>query len=493
MNQMREPEFKMSKDKSVSRLHTGDVREFMKVLKGYGSYKKFVDLTITSPPYYNVKSYGYKNQIGHGQKYEDYLDDLDRIFEQIYHVTKDTGSLWIIVDSFSRGGRLVQLPFEIAERIRNSGWFLVDTHIWRKDKSLPWTNKGHLRNVFEYILFFAKTDSYKFYDNRIRIFELPELKEWWVKYPERYNPEGKLPTNVWEYPVPTQGSWGHRNMRHFNPLPPKMIERILLLTTDKGDVVLDPFAGSGTVLAVADFWGRRWFGFEKNQEYCDMFKKYVLKEIEEELANEQKRNEQFRVLRKKFRRTIEDLRLVKFPKSLVKEIYRRDILGSKQISLNTIFALFRKPAKDEISTMPSNKFMIEDIFLIFDEVIDSEDLAEQIRKIGSKAPLSKFGIEPNIVVMDRNEFVSRHENMLQGVSFMLYAYGVVHKFEKQTTFSKWRAHSENPKWKNYFRNGVPPIISNVKVNRRIPKIWKSREERFRILISEFEEEIGQSD
>ena len=459
-------------------------------MKRYGSYKKFIDVTVTSPPYYDVKSYGYKNQIGYGQKYVDYLDDLGQIFQRIYDVTMDTGSLWIIVDSFSRGGRLVQLPFDIAERIKNSGWSLVDTHIWKKDKSLPWSTKGHLRNIFEYILFFAKTDSYKFYDDRIRIHEFPKLEEWWVRYPERYNPEGELPTNVWEYPVPTQGSWGRRKFRHLNPLPPKMIERILYLTTDKGDVVLDPFAGSGTVLAVADFWGRRWFGFEKNREYCDMFEKHVLKEIEEGLIIERKRSEQLKVLREKFRKTIEDLRLAKFPKSLINEIHRREILGSKSASLNTIFAISRRPTKDEISTMPSYKSMVEDIFLVFDENIEQEDLAEEIRKIASKAPLSKFGIEPKIFVMNKDEFVSKHENELKGIGFALYAHGTAHKFEREITFSQWVSQNAKPCWRDYFTKGKPPIVSNVIVNQEIPKTWMSKEEKFDALRKKYEEAIG---
>ena len=104
----------------------------------------------------------------------------------------------------------------------------------------------------------------------VRLTETSLLKEWWVRFPERYNPKGIVPTNVWEFSIPTQGIWTGKSLRHFNPLPPKMIERIILLTTDAGDVVFDPFAGSGTTLSVADFLDRKWFGFELNKEYCKM-------------------------------------------------------------------------------------------------------------------------------------------------------------------------------------------------------------------------------
>jgi DNA modification methylase len=477
----------MPSDDSIFKLHNRDVRKVQEILESYGCHKKFVDTTITSPPYYNVKTYGYKNQIGHGQKYSEYLDDLEEIFEQIHFVTNDTGSLWIIVDTFGKDGKLVNLPFEMAERIKHCGWNFTDILIWKKDKTLPWSKKGQLRNIFEYVLFFTKSDHYKFYDDRIRIFEFSELKQWWTRFPERYNPEGTLPTNVWEYPIPTQGIWGKKSFRHFNPLPPKMIERILLLTTDDGDVVLDPFAGSGTVLSVADFMHRRWFGFEMNKVYCDMFEKYVLKETKEEMLIEKKRDDELEVLRKQFKETIKNLRLAKFPKSLIRESYRRKVLDIEKDSINAVFAISREPTKDELSKMPDNKFMVENIFLVFNDDVKSEFVQKQIEEIASKAPLSKFGIDPRIFVVNKNEFVLKHGHTFEDFSFALYAYGVVNEFEKEIAFSQWLCESEKPEWRKYHKNGVPPIISNVKVNQKTPKTWKSAEERFRIEMNKFEE------
>lgn len=75
---------------------------------------------------------------------------------------------------------------------------------------------------------------------------------------------------------PTQGIWSTSSLRHFNPLPSRMIETILLLTSDPGDVVFDPFAGSGITLGVADFLEGKWFGFEMNQKYCEMFVKEII-------------------------------------------------------------------------------------------------------------------------------------------------------------------------------------------------------------------------
>lgn len=477
-------------NRALFKFHNRDVREFREILQSYGCSEEFIDVTITSPPYHDLKTYGYENQIGYGQEFPDYLAALERIFKDILDLTTSTGSLWLIVDTFSRGKKLVQLPFKLAERLKKIGWILVDMNIWKKDKTLPWRKEGQLRNIFEYILFFAKSSSFKFYADRIRVPDISQLKEWWVKYPERYNPKGALPTNVWEYPIPTQGSWSNKSLRHSNPLPPKMVERILLLTTDDRDVVLDPFAGSGTVLAVADFMDRRWFGFEMSKEFCNMFDKDFLKEVREELFINKKREDELKALRSSFEEKIKNLRLVKFPKSLIRELYRRKILDIDRIPINTVFVVSREPTEEELSEMPENEFMLEDIFFVFDSDIKTEVLKEGINEVISKPPLSKFGIEPTVFLHQKDEFVSQHRNTFNDINLWLYAYGVVYRFEKQMDFSHWITENTEPRWAAYVGNGIPPIISNVQVNQKIPKTWKSREEKFNILKERYEKALG---
>lgn len=479
----------MSSGKSVLRLHNCDARELRKILERCHYYRKFVDATVTSPPYYDVKTYGYENQIGHGQQYLEYLNDLEEIFKEVYKITNDTGSLWVIVDAIVKDGIVINLPFEISERLSCCGWNLTDTIIWKKDKTLPWSRKGQMRNIFEYILFFTKSDRFKFHADRIRISDLSKLKQWWTKYPERYNPKGALPTNVWEYPIPTQGSWSKKSLRHFNPLPAKMIERILLLTTDQGDVVLDPLAGSGTVLAVADFLNRRWLGFEMNREYCAAFEKKVLNEIKKEMLTDRKAEDEIRASQHKFEKMIRDLRLVKFPKSLIKELNRRQYLDPKRNHVNTVFATSRTSTGDK-GKIPANKLMIEDIFLVFDNDVETNALKRHIHETISKPPLSKFGIEPRFYLLDRERFVLKHSNTFQDLSLWLYASGVVYKFEKPITFTNWLSESKKPHWEKYSRKGTPPIISNVKVNQAISRTWMPRKEKFDLVKDIFETAIG---
>jgi hypothetical protein len=258
-----------------------------------------------------------------------------------------------------------------------------------------------------------------------------------------------------------------------------MIERILLLTTVPGDVVLDPFAGSGTTLSVADFLKRKWFGFEMNKEYCETFGK-IKEETKLEMMIERKRNDKLELLRNQFEQKIKNLRLVKFPKSLMRELYRSEAFVSLAQPVSAIFAFSGEHQKDggDLSKIPSNKFMTEDIFLIMNNNSETEFLRKQINTVISRAPLSKFGIEPRIFLRSRDEFISNQENATKDLNLWLYSFGVVHKFERPITFSEWISENESPQWNNYLKNGVvPPILSNVQIYQEIPKTWISREEQ----------------
>ncbi len=103
-----------------------------------------VQTTITSPPYFDMKDYGVEGQVGFGQKYEEYLEDLKEIFAQIYTVTKDDGTLWIVIDTFKRDHAVVTLPFDLVQKLNSVGWKLQEIIIWKKDKTVPWSSKGFM-------------------------------------------------------------------------------------------------------------------------------------------------------------------------------------------------------------------------------------------------------------------------------------------------------------------------------------------------------------
>lgn len=438
------------------KFHLDDARNLGKLISS-----NMVDVTITSPPYGSLKNYGdFKGQIGYKQKYEEeYLTDLQNIFKDVFDVTKDTGSLWIVVNTFKEGGKFRLLPFDLTNRLEKVGWKLRDIIIWDKTKTLPWSRKGQLRSTFEYILFLTKTDKFKYYIQRIKKFE---LKEWWIKYPERYNPQGKTPTNIWTFPIPTQGSWSNGYIRHFCPFPSELVERILLLTTDERDIVLDPFAGSGVVLAQAECMGRKSIGFDLNKEYIKKFYACVLPQVRREYRERQKRLELSKKVREERSRNIKNLRLLKYPKSLIVNLLKkRKLKDTSTLSIHSMFVIKNKFKKEKNKNR--FKFLKEDLYIILNKKIDGmKELSNDILEISNKFPLSKFGIEAQFFLFTLKDFIKKHgENPLFNDSkFWLYTKGLTNLSKKSITFNEWK-NNFRPDW---FHKKYPPIISNVYVN-----------------------------
>ena len=130
----------------IFKVHNIDARKIESVIK-----EPIVDVTITSPPYFDLKDYGSKDQIGYGQEYDEYLEDLKLVFKQVYDITKESGTLWVIIDAFRKEGEVVPLPFDFSNKMRELGWRLQEVIIWGKDRTVPWSHKGQMRSLFEYI------------------------------------------------------------------------------------------------------------------------------------------------------------------------------------------------------------------------------------------------------------------------------------------------------------------------------------------------------
>ncbi|WP_210147039.1 DNA methyltransferase [Pseudomonas citronellolis] len=341
---------------------------------------KDITTTITSPPYFDMKDYGSKNQIGFGQSYDQYLDDLKTVFKSIYDSTKDTGTLWIVIDTFKSDGRVVPLPFDLSAKLAEIGWLLQDVIIWKKDKTVPWSRNGFVQRKFEYILFLSKSNEFNYFKDRVKTYDTSHLKKWWVKYPERYNPKGKSLDEVWEYPIPTQGSWGDKYIRHFCPLPTDMIGNMIQLSSNEGDIVMDPFAGSGSVLSQAAYMGRRYIGVELNKNYIKMFEKH----LEKTLNEGQKKYKEFSKQNKEqeeFERTILNLRALKYAKILYKSLKFSSSTAAKYIraEITGKSEERHKLIKAKYTIIGSNS---------------PKDTQKFIESLINTAPLSKFGIEP---------------------------------------------------------------------------------------------------
>src|SRR3990172_5450093 len=356
-----------------------------------------ITATITSPPYWGLKNYGVKHQIGWAQDYGEYLNDLVLIFRHVHRATVPSGSLWIVLDTFRENGRLRLLTFEVSERLQDEiGWVLQDVIVWDKGKTLPWSRVGQMRNQFEYLLCFSKTKAFKYEIDRLKEMD---LKEWWVKYPERYNPRGKVPSNIWTLPIPVQGSFSSNGLRHACPFPIPLVERVLLLTTDsqRSNVVLDPFAGSGIVLALAEQMRRGFLGFELNPKFIEMYKGTVRKFARQEWASRSKELNTIEQRRRVLQEKIVCLRLTKYPRTLLKRLN-----ASRELDLSMVRGVVAVApgglGKVKPKSRPNHLVSLK-VFLVLDELRDRRALENTIHKVTSRPPLSKFGIVADVSVL----------------------------------------------------------------------------------------------
>lgn len=396
-------------------LYTLDARRIDILLARYSSVKHpLLTTTITSPPYGDLKDYGNPAQIGRGQPSDEYLLDLRRVFRSLYQHTRPDGSLWLVVDTLrskapvGQPWRLRMLPFELAAEAERAGWALRDIIIWHKDKTLPWSSHGRLRNEFEYLLFFVRSGTYKHHVDRLR--EPLVLEEWWVKYPERYNPLGKAPSNVWFVPIPVQGSWANTKIQHACPLPPNLVERMLLLSSDEGDVVFDPFAGSGVVLAEAERLNRRPLGIELVPENVAAFRSLVRPEIlqrrgTDELVARLQASEQLR-------ERVVELRVLKYPKILMTQA----LSSCPAVVPNA--AVVTSPAKRNRDGRIKVRLRL---FLTCSPNARQRYL-DAVRVAATHRPASKFGIDAEITAHDLAELAP----LMRGRTLYAYVGGRMH-------------------------------------------------------------------
>ncbi len=424
-------------------VHCGDVRQ-LEILLSKAYQKPVLTSTITSPPYGNLKDYGHPKQIGWGQPHEEYLVEMRSVFRALYRHTRFDGTLWIVVDTLREpGGPLQPLPFQLADEAKEAGWQLRDILVWRKDKTLPWSSRGRLRNTFEYILLLSKTDEFKYYVDRIR--DPIRLEQWWVKWPERYNPQGKVPTNVWDIPIPVQGAWRNSLIQHMCPLPPDLVERLVLLTTDPGDVVLDPFAGTGVVVAEAQRLGRFGVGVELVERYVKDFARVTKPEImkrsrADALAHTQAQSEWLQDV-------ISRLRVVKYPRVLLQRL--RTARPELPVP-SLVVAIMEKRSSD--GAVAPRLIGARVLWAVDADVAVCDEVRRALKEAAAVPPASKFGIAGEIEVMSSAELAGH----LRGRRWFLYANGRTWKRDRALSANEAAKLVGEPvsgKW--------PLILSNV--------------------------------
>lgn len=231
-----------------------------------------VHLVVTSPPYWQLKDYGNGSQIGFNDSYEDYINNLNLVWNECYRVLHKGCRLCVnIGDQFARSvyyGRYKIIPIreEIIRFCETIGFDYMGAIIWQKVTtcnttggatimgSFPYPRNGIIKLDYEFILIFKKLgDPPKV--NR-------EIKE-----------KSKLTTKEWnEY---FSGHWnfpGERQDRHLAMFPEELPKRLIKMFSFVGDRVLDPFLGSGTTCLAARNLHRNSVGYEINKDFLPIIK-----------------------------------------------------------------------------------------------------------------------------------------------------------------------------------------------------------------------------
>lgn len=239
---------------------------------------------VTSPPYYGLRDYGVDGQIGLEQSPEDYVNALVDVFRAVRRTLTDDGTLWLnLGDSYaSRPGRglkakdLIGIPWMVAFALRADCWYLRSEIIWHKPNPLPDGAKDRPSRAHEHLLLLTKDKRY-YYD--AKAIHEPAIcagrKPTGNKKVDASRGDAKrdmsIPVgefrnkrDVWTLaPTPFRGA-------HFATMPRTLVEPCVLAGSAPGDIVLDPFAGSGTTGLVALQHGRRFLGTELNPEYGEI-------------------------------------------------------------------------------------------------------------------------------------------------------------------------------------------------------------------------------
>ncbi len=420
-----------------------------------------IDCTITSPPYGALKDYGSNAQLGFGQEsIEEYLTDLGRVLGQLFRVSRPGGALWLVLDTLKVSGKTVLLPWEVATRAMAAGWALHEIIIWDKGRTLPWSHRGRFRGAFEHILLLGKGTLKHFNLNAVR--EIEALSPYWVRYPERFHPFGKAPTDLWHFPIPVQGSWSNNGVRHFCPFPLQLVARMLAVTTARNAIVLDPFAGTGSVLAVAARMKRYGLGIEVSRTYGERFAEVGYSQLraaaEAEIAATTARGStpQDRSA------IIVGLRAMKVPVSLVSALRQTPVWARASAALKGIVIAATLPPRSGRGDHPWGSV---DITLVVDNQRASRALLAAARSAVGVPPLSKFGLGITVVCRGSSA-VLRFLKAQKGTAWYVYRRGRFHEYS--ALLSTTYANGLFSRARNKAIAKVPPIVSNLALNVALP-------------------------
>ncbi len=260
----------------------GDTREVLKAIPD-----RTFQCCVTSPPYWGVRDYGVEGQIGAEPLLPDYISDLVAVFREVRRVLKEDGTFWLnIGNTYTSGGRtwrqtdaknkgramsyrpdtpeglkkkdLIGVAWMLAMACQLDGWYLRNDIIWYKPNCQPESVKDRLTVSHEYLFLMTKSEKYLYSQEATKI-------------PRKDGIGYKNLRTVWDIntePFPEA---------HFAVFPKGLVRPCIAAGSNPGDLVLDPFFGSGTVGEVCRELDRRAVGIEMKPEYVEIATKRLAK------------------------------------------------------------------------------------------------------------------------------------------------------------------------------------------------------------------------
>jgi len=257
-------------------IYRGDARDMS------GLEPESVHLVLTSPPYWTLKEYrDSEGQLGHVEDYDQFLQELDKVWKQCFQALVPGGRLICVVGDVclsrrENGGRhtVVPLHSSIQEHCRKLGFDNLAPIIWHKISNAayeveggstflgkPYEPNSVIKNDIEFILMERKPGGYRAPDISTKVLSVISAenhKKWFQQ--------------IWS------GVTGASTRQHPAPYPLELAERLVRMFSFVGDTVLDPFMGTGTTTVAAAKWGRNSIGFEIDSHYYKLAQKRISEE-----------------------------------------------------------------------------------------------------------------------------------------------------------------------------------------------------------------------